>query len=71
MANKQEIKDVILKTAGNPDTGVVVELADEWAGAIVKLIDGEAETDSGRNANKVSQSSLTKETRIVGIEETR
>lgn len=71
MANKQEIKDVILKTAGNPDTGVVVELADEWAGAIVKLIDGEAETDSGRNANKVSQSSLTKETRVVGIEETR
>lgn len=71
MANKQEIKDVILKTAGNPDTGVVVELADEWAGAIVKLIDGEAETDSGRNANKISQSSLTKETRVVGIEETR
>lgn len=71
MANKQEIKDVILKTAGNPETGVVVELADKWAGAIVKLIDGEAETDSGRNANKISQSSLTKETRVVGIEETR
>ena len=71
MTSKQEIKDVILKTAGNPETGVVVEFADKWAGAIVKLIDGEAETDSGRNANNISQSSLTKETRVVGIEETR
>jgi hypothetical protein len=71
MTNKEQIKKVILEVAGDPETGIVVEFADRWAGAIVKLIVGEAEPDSGRDANKISQSSLTKETRIVGIEETR
>lgn len=71
MASHEEIKKVILEVAGNPDTGIVVEFADRWAGAVVKLIVGEAQPDSGRSANKISESSLTKETRIVGITETR
>jgi hypothetical protein len=71
MTSKQEIKATILKTAGNPDTGVVVQYADEWAEAIVKLISGEAEITSGDRADNISQSSLTKETRVVGVTEKR
>ena len=71
MANKQEIKETILKTAGNPETGIVVQYADEWAEAIVKLISGEAETISGGRADNSSQSSSTKETRVVGVAEKR
>ena len=67
MTTKKEIKDTILNTAGNPDTGVVVQFADEWAEAIVKLISGEAQ--SGANSN--SQSGATKETRVVGVAEKR
>jgi hypothetical protein len=71
MTSKQEIKATILKTAGNPETGVVVQFADEWADAIVKLISGEAETTSGGRADYNSQSSATKETRVVGVAEKR
>jgi hypothetical protein len=67
MATKKEIKDTILNTAGNPDTGVVVQFADEWAEAIVKLISGEAQS----SANNNSQSGETKETRVVGVAEKR
>jgi hypothetical protein len=71
MTSKQQIKATILKTAGNPDTGVVVQYADEWAEAIVKLISGEAEILTGDRADNISQSSLTKETRVVGVTEKR
>ena len=71
MASKQEIKETILKTAGNPDTGVVVQFADEWAEAIVKLIGGEAEVTSGDRATNNSKYSVTKETRVVGVAEKR
>jgi hypothetical protein len=37
MANKTEIKNAILKAAGNPDSGVVFANADKWADAIVAL----------------------------------
>lgn len=37
MATKQEIKDAILAIAGNPDSGVVFDLADKWSEAIVGL----------------------------------
>ena len=67
MANKQEIKDTILKTAGNPETGVIKDFADDLAEAIVKLISGEAQS----SANSSSQSSATKETRVVGVAEKR
>lgn len=37
MANFEEIKKAILQVAGNPSSGVVLELADEWAAAIVSI----------------------------------
>jgi hypothetical protein len=67
MVSKKEIKDTILNTAGNPDTGVVVQFADEWAEAIVKLISGGVQSSADNN----SQSSATKETRVVGVAEKR
>jgi hypothetical protein len=39
MADKETIKRTILKIAGNPVSGPVRELADEWASAIVALDD--------------------------------
>lgn len=67
MATKKEIKDTILNTAGNPESGVVVQYADLWAEAIVKLISGGAQSSADNN----SQSSATKETRVVGAAERR
>jgi hypothetical protein len=67
MATKQEIKDTILNTAGNPESGVVVQYAEAWAEAIVKLISGGAQSSADNN----SQSSATKETRVVGAAERR
>lgn len=37
MADKETIKRTILKIAGNPTSGPVKELAEEWARAIVAL----------------------------------
>lgn len=37
MASKQQIKDAILAVAGNPESGVIFDLADKWADAIVGL----------------------------------
>jgi hypothetical protein len=37
MATKAEIKKAILAVAGNPESGVVFQLADAWADAIVGL----------------------------------
>jgi hypothetical protein len=44
--NKQDVKKVILEVAGNPEAGVVVQLADKWAEAIVGLSTGEYKTDA-------------------------
>jgi len=67
MPNKQEIKNTILKTAGDPDSGVIKDFADDLAEAIVKLISGEAQ----KNSADESESSSTKETRVVGAAERR
>ena len=37
MATKQEIKDAILKAAGNPSVGVIAEMADQFAEAVLGL----------------------------------
>lgn len=37
MANRDQIKKVILDVAGNPEAGVIVQLADKWADAIASL----------------------------------
>jgi hypothetical protein len=57
MANKQEIKDAILKAAGNPSVGVIAEMADEFADAVVAL--------------EEKSSAPAKETRVVESKEIR
>jgi hypothetical protein len=37
MATKEQIKDAILKAAGNPETGVIADMADQFAEAVLSL----------------------------------
>lgn len=59
--NKDQIKEAILKVAGNPDSGAIAELADEMAEAI-EQIDKPVET---KKFNPIT------ETRIQEAKETR
>lgn len=61
MATKEQIKKVILEVAGNPISGVIFELAEDWANAIVAI-------DSPKPA---VSSPAEKETRIIKSEEVR
>jgi hypothetical protein len=58
--DKAKVKSTILQVAGNPTSGVIAELADELAQAIVDIDKPEV-----KNFNPVQ------ETRIVEIKETR
>jgi hypothetical protein len=58
--DKEKIKSTILQVAGNPSSGVIAELADEFAQAIIDIDKPEV-----KNFNPVQ------ETRIVEIKETR
>ena len=58
--DKAKIKSTILQVAGNPTSGVIAELADELAQAIIDI-----EKPEVKNFNPVQ------ETRIVEIKETR
>jgi hypothetical protein len=58
--DKAKIKSTILQVAGNPTSGVIAELADELAQAIIDV-----EKPEVKNFNPVQ------ETRIVEIKETR
>jgi len=58
--DKAKIKSTILQVAGNPTSGVIAELADELAQAIIDIDKLEV-----KNFNPVQ------ETRIVEIKETR
>jgi hypothetical protein len=58
--DKEKIKSTILQVAGNPSSGIIAELADEFAQAIIDLDKPEV-----KNFNPVQ------ETRIVEIKETR
>lgn len=58
--NKEQIKNAILKVAGNPEIGVIKELADSMAQAIIEIDQPEV-----KNFNPVQ------ETRIVESKETR
>ena len=58
MATKDEIKAAILKTAGNPTSGIIKELAEDFAKAVWEL--------DNKNSN-----SPAKEVRIVDSKETR
>jgi hypothetical protein len=62
MANKEQIKDTILKVAGEPISGVIYDLAEKWAEAIVAL-------DAPQTA--AIAPAATKETRITKPEEVR
>lgn len=57
---KEEVKSAILKVAGNPESGVIAELADAMAEAVMNI--GKPET---------KKFDPVKETRIVEIQETR
>lgn len=37
MATKDQIVEAILKTAGNPDTGIIKDLAGDFADAIIEI----------------------------------
>jgi len=58
--DKAKVKSTILQVAGNPTSGVIAELADEIAQAIIDIDKPEV-----KNFNPVQ------ETRIVEIKETR
>jgi len=62
MASKQEIKNAILKVAGDPVSGVIHDLSEEWAEAIIAL-------DAPQVA--ASAPAAHKETRITKPEEVR
>jgi hypothetical protein len=58
MATKDQIKEAILKAAGNPSAGALAEIADELAKAVWEL----------DNKNSVNPA---KEVRVVDTKETR
>ena len=58
--DKAKVKSTILQVAGNPTSGVIAQLADELAQAIIDIDKPEV-----KNFNPVQ------ETRIVEIKETR
>ena len=57
MATKQEIKSAILKAAGNPESGIIADMADEFAEAVLGL--------------EEKSSAPAKETRVVEPKEIR
>jgi hypothetical protein len=58
MATKEEIKNAILKTAGNPSVGIIADMAEELAKAVWEI--------DNKNFN-----SPAKEARVIDIKETR
>ena len=75
--NKADVKKVILEVAGNPEAGVVFQLADKWAEAIVGLSTGEYNLNAvdGDGDGLVQDGTRferpAKETRVSGAKETR
>jgi hypothetical protein len=61
MASKEKIRETILKVAGDPVSGVIYDLAEVWAQAILDLDAPQA----------VAHFATIKETRITKPEETR
>lgn len=57
MATKEQIVEAILEVAGNPSVGVIKDLAEDFADAIISL-----DTPAAKE---------TKEARVVKAEETR
>jgi 3,4-dihydroxy-2-butanone 4-phosphate synthase len=59
--DKAKVKDAILKTAGYPESGVIAELADAMAEAVINI----------DKAIEIKKFEPVKETRIQEIKETR
>jgi hypothetical protein len=57
MATKEQIKEAILKAAGDPTVGVIAEMADQFAEAVLSL--------------EEKSSAPAKETRVVESKEIR
>lgn len=70
MATKSEVRETILKVAGNPVSGAIRDLAEEMAEAIVAL-DAPAETFAKVTAIKGSSQQRDKETRVLEPPEER
>lgn len=75
MATKEQIKKAILDVAGNPDSGVVFQLADQWAEAIAGLdsvapVETNAKEDAGNKEGAASER-LAKEVRVIKAAEAR
>lgn len=58
--DKSKIKEAILKVAGNPESGVIAELAEAMAEAVVNI-----------DKPETKKFEPVKETRIVEVKETR
>jgi hypothetical protein len=58
MATKDEIKTALLRAAGNPSTGIIRDLADDFAQAVWEL----------DNTNSINPA---KEVRVIDSKETR
>ena len=79
MATFEQIKKTILDVAGNPSSGAIAELADQWAAAIVSIDakvpyqlnakdgDGDGMVQDGTEFERP----LKKETRVTKPAETR
>lgn len=64
MATRQQIKDTIMKVAGDPESGVVKQYADAWADAIVAL-------DEPVKPKEEKAEQEIKETRVISAAEKR
>jgi hypothetical protein len=62
--DKQQIKEAILKVAGNPESGVIAELADAMAEAVANI--GKPEP-----VREVKKFEIERETRTIQASETR
>jgi hypothetical protein len=72
MATKQQIKDTILKIAGEPSVGEIYSLADKWADAIWKLDNPNfANNEDGEKNGSQSANAAIRETRVTKPTELR
>jgi hypothetical protein len=79
MATFDQVKAVILDVAGNPSSGAIAELADQWAAAIVsidqpvpyKLDARDGDGDGMVQDGTAFERPVKKETRVTKPTETR
>lgn len=67
MATRDEVKDAILRVAGNPVSGPIAALAEAMADAVVELDSADTKTKAAKGTAEQRQ----KETRVLSGAETR